>query len=200
VQLVIGSLEALYNISGVGQTTSDHIASVDRSVGMWSYTLHSCYMSTNATWRWLICSKWVSFQLNLTVNIFVFCRYIGLYGHSWCWKLWSTSFIRSAYNRKQITRVTRNDPQTTPYTYLARYKTLPSNYAQVNFIACFSKDNLYVRSDKCEHPDGKKTSFIWKTIYIWKTNPVTWIIINNNNLYFWNARSIWRCSCELNNE
>jgi len=34
VQLVIGSLEALYNISGVGQTTSDHIASVDRSVGM----------------------------------------------------------------------------------------------------------------------------------------------------------------------
>lgn len=33
-QLVIGSLEALYNISGVGQTTSDQIASVDRSVGM----------------------------------------------------------------------------------------------------------------------------------------------------------------------
>lgn len=33
-QLVLSSLESLYNLSGVGQVTSDHIAEVHHSIGM----------------------------------------------------------------------------------------------------------------------------------------------------------------------
>ena len=32
-QLVLSSLESLYNLSGIGQVTSQHIAEVHRSIG-----------------------------------------------------------------------------------------------------------------------------------------------------------------------
>lgn len=35
-QLVLSSLESLYNLSGVGQVTSDHIAEVNHSIGKYN--------------------------------------------------------------------------------------------------------------------------------------------------------------------
>ena len=37
-QLVLSSLESLYNLSGIGQVTSQHIAEVHRSIGRWHVT------------------------------------------------------------------------------------------------------------------------------------------------------------------
>ena len=44
-QLVLSSLESLYNLSGVGQVTSDHIAEVNHSIGKYNANLKSVFPS-----------------------------------------------------------------------------------------------------------------------------------------------------------